>query len=150
MKRDWRHNEVQLLTQVKELLGRLKGELLPDFAIGAGARVDFRLKTDNAAYIVEIKGASAGDYLSFATWGQMTMYKKVIESWHKPDSPEVVPILVTNAVVSDDLRAAFEKSRIAVVEVEIGEDLTHTQQKLERVLEDLGLPVPEVKVSSAS
>lgn len=147
MKRDWRSNHLKLLAQVKELLGKFKGEVILDFSIAVGVRTDLILRTDKAAYVVEVKGASPEEYLSFATWGQMTMYKKIIESWHKPEAP-VVLVLFTNATISDDLRAVFEKSKIVVVEAKVGEDLTYAQQKLERALENLGLPVPEVKVGS--
>lgn len=147
MKRDWRYNEVQLLTQMKRMFAIFEGELVQEFQIGAGTRSDLLLRTVKAAYVVEVKGASAEEYLSFATWGQMTMYKKVIESWHKPEAL-VVLVLFTNANISDDLRAVFEKSKIVVVEAKVGEDLTYTRQKLERALEKLGLPIPEVKVGS--
>lgn len=149
MKRDWRRNQVQLLSQAKELFARFTGVLVPEFQIAVGMTTDLFLRTDKAAYVVEIKGASPGDYLSFATWGQMAMYRTVIKSWDKSDVP-VVLILVTNATLSDDLKASFEKSKIAVVEMEVGEDLTLTQQKLEGALRYLDLPVPEAKVSSVS
>jgi hypothetical protein len=93
--------------------------------------------------LVEIKGSSPGEYLSFATWGQLSMYRKALESWQAPNVP-IVPVLFTNATLSDDLREAFEKSKIVVVEVEPGEDLIKTRQKMQRELEEMGLPIPEM------
>lgn len=149
MKQDWRHRQAELLAQVKELLTRFRGELLLEAAMGGGVRADLILKTDKATYIVEIKGASSGEYLSFATWGQMTMNKKVVESWLKPLVP-VIPIVITNAILTADLKTTFEKSRIPVVQVQIGEDSIETQQKLEKELAALGLPIPESTASSGS
>jgi hypothetical protein len=62
----------------------------------------------------------------------------------------VIPILITNGILTADLRTAFEKSKIAVVEVQGEEDPAETQQKLRRELEHLGFPVPQVKSGSAA
>ena len=149
MKPGWRDKHIVLLDRVKGLLDSFKGELLPDYSMVIGMRSDFFLKTDNAAYIVEVKGQASGDYLSFATWGQMNLYKKLVEEWSKSEVP-VIPILITNGILTADLRTAFEKSKIAVVEVQGEEDPAETQQKLRRELEHLGFPVPQVKSGSAA
>jgi hypothetical protein len=143
MRQEWRQRQVDLLSQVAQLLEGFKGELSTEQPLTGGIRIDFVLRTGKAYYLVEIKGSSPGEYLSFATWGQITMYKKAMESWQTPNIP-IIPVLFTNATLSDDLRETFEKSKIVVVKVQPGEDLSTTRQKMKRELQEMGLPIPEM------
>ncbi|MBM3941836.1 MAG: hypothetical protein FJ316_02715 [SAR202 cluster bacterium] len=147
MMQEWRNREAQIAYRVEQLFAEFEGELVREFPLAEGIRSDYLFRTDKAAYLIEVKGVSSGRFLSFATWGQMVMYQKVAESWHDTEIP-VVPVLLTNAELSAALRFSFQKSRIPVVELDLDESLYSFQRKLEKVLNDLDLPVPQIKVGS--
>ena len=130
--------------KIEEALNKIPGKV--SFKIGfpmsTGVRPDFFVQTkDGKNFVVEVKIGAKEGYLPFSAWGQLAMYRKVLQEWHNLSN--VIPVIITNQIPSHDLAEALNKSGIAVVMIgntseETLRNLKESLQKLDQWPEDEG------------
>ena len=133
--------EINVFDQVEAALHQLPVNIEREYEIAAGARIDFRVTTKQGnVLIVEVKTAQSG-YLAVSSWGQLVMYKKLMQEWK--NVKDVTPVIITNLKIAPDLGEMLRNSGMVVVELGSAEKMA---KSLKDQLEKIGVHLDHFSV----